>query len=44
MIHECVFDVCQALLVQPVFLDGIIYKIERGMADNIRGARVACEE
>jgi hypothetical protein len=44
MTHECVFDVCKALLVQAVFLDSIVYEVERGMADNIGGSRVACEE
>jgi hypothetical protein len=35
MTHQRVFDVCETLLVQPVLLDGIVYEIEGGMADDV---------
>jgi len=43
MTHQRVFDVCETLLVQPVLLDGIIYEIEGGVADDVGRARIACE-
>jgi hypothetical protein len=42
--HEGVPDVCEALLVQTVFLDGIVHEIEGSMADEVGGPRVAREE
>jgi hypothetical protein len=43
MTHQRVLDVCEALLVQPVLLDGIIYEVEGGMADDVGRARIACK-
>lgn len=42
--HERVSDVCEALLVEPVLLDGIVNEIEGGMANDIGRTRVADEE
>jgi hypothetical protein len=44
MSHKCVFDVCEALLVQPVLLNGIVYEVERCVADDVGRTRIACEE
>lgn len=44
MVHQRVFDVCETLLVQPVFLDGIVYEVEGSMADDVGRARIACKE
>jgi hypothetical protein len=42
--HEGVADVGETLLIEAVLLDGIVYEVERGVADNVRGPRVADEE
>lgn len=44
MVHERVLDVPKALLIQPMFLDGIVDEIERGMTDEVGGTGIACEE
>lgn len=44
MTHERVFDECEALLIEPVLLDGIVDEIEGGVADDIGRERIACEE
>lgn len=44
MTHQSIFDVSEALLVEPVLLDGIVHKVERSMANDVGRSRVACEE
>lgn len=44
MAHDGVFDVCEALLVQPVFLNSIVNEVERGVSDKVGGSRLASEE
>jgi len=44
MAHKRVSDVGEPLLVQSVFLDGIIDKVERCMANEVGGSWIAGKE
>jgi hypothetical protein len=44
MTHNGILDVRKTLLIEAMFLDSVVYEIERGMPDEVGGARVSREE
>ena len=44
MAHEGILDVRKTLLIEAMFLDRVVHKVERRMADKVGGTRVAREE
>jgi hypothetical protein len=44
MTHNGILNVPKTLLIEAMFLDSVVYKIEGGMTDEVGRARVSREE